>query len=261
MNIDRDTELRRLARVLHREPGQLGHLAALDGAGLMKLRTLIQNSLLEEFASLFEKIAASGKLAPDALSALLCRKVFGASITANMSYYVPADRAARMCKHFDDEFMAEIAREQIPERAKEQLEKLPVDLMRGVTRQMLGSRDYHIMGGFTDYLPEEKAMVLMEEIADPADSLRISSFAQRKDRVARLTAKMDDGEIKRLIEAAFKSPDFIREVGLVTAEMGAKDQQRMARLSDEVDPAHRARSREMAKANGLEERLQAFYAA
>ncbi|AXQ30160.1 hypothetical protein D0B54_16425 [Solimonas sp. K1W22B-7] len=261
MSIDRDTELRRLARVLHREPAQLGHLAALDGAGLMKLRTLIQNSLLEEFASLFEKIAASGKLAPDALSALLCRKVFGASITANMSYYVPPDRAARMCKHFDDEFMAEIAREQIPERAKEQLEKLPVDLMRGVTRQMLASRDYHIMGGFTDYLPEDKAMVLMEEIADPADSLRISSFAQRKDRIARLTAKMDDGQIRSLIAAAFERPEFIHEVGLVTSEMGEKDQQRMARLTDEVSKKHRATAKAVAEKSGTVEKLRAFFAA
>lgn len=261
MSIDRPTELRRLARVLHRPPEQLPHLAALDGAGLMKLRTLIQNSLLEEFSSLFEKLAASGKLAPDALSALLCRKVFGASITANMSYYVPADRAARMCKHFDDMFMADIAREQIPERAKEQLEKLPVDLMRGVTRQMLATRDYHIMGGFTDYLPEEKAMILMEEIADPSDSLRISSFAQRKDRIARLTVKMDDEQLKRLIAAAFAQPEFIQEVGLVTAEMGAKDQQRMAKLTDAVDKAHRPRAREMAQGNGTLERLQAFFAA
>jgi len=261
MKIDRATELRRLAQVLHRKPEDLGHLAALDGAGLMKLRTLIQNSLLEEFSNLFEKLAASGKLAPDALSAFLCRKIFGASITANMSYYVPADRAARMCKHFDELFMAEIAREQIPERAQEQLEKLPVDLMRGVTRQMLATRDYHIMGGFTDYLPEDKAIVLMEEIADPADHLRISSFAQRKDRIARLAVAMDDAQLKRLIAAAFTQPEFIREVGLVTAEMSAQDQQRMARLTDAVDPQHRANARQLAQADGMLGRLEAYFAA
>ncbi|HSW11987.1 MAG TPA: hypothetical protein VLI06_04060 [Solimonas sp.] len=261
MNIDRPTELRRLAQTLHRKPEELGHLGSLDGASLMSLRTLVQNALLEEFAGLFEKLAASGKLAPDALSALLCRKVFGASITANMSYYVPADRAVRMCKHFDEHFMADIAREQIPERAQDQLKNLPVDLMRGVTRQMLASRDFHIMGGFTDYLPEEKAMVLMEEIADPADSLRISSFAQRKDRIARLTVKMDDEQIKRLIAAAFTQTEFIQEVGLVTAEMDTKNQQRMARLSDAVDMAHRPRARELAQGNGQLSRLQAFFAA
>lgn len=261
MIIDRNTELRRLARVLHRNPDQLGHLAALDGGALMKLRTLVQNAFLDEFSSLFEKLAASGKLAPDALSALLCRKVFGASITANMSYYVPAERAARMCKHFDDEFMAEIAREQIPERAQEQLDKLPVELMRGVTRQMLTSRDYHIMGGFTDYLPEEKAMTLMDEIRDPADHLRISGFAQRKDRIARLAVAMDDITLKRLIAAAFASPEFIEEVGLVTAEMNAKQQQRMAKLTDQVDKGHRPRSRAIAEKSGQLARLEAFFAA
>lgn len=258
MNIDRPTELRRLAQVLHRKPDELGYLAALDGAGLMKLRTLIQNSLLEEFSALFEKLAASGKIAPDALSAFLCRKVFGASITANMSYYVPPDRAARMCKHFDEHFMADIAREQIPERAQEQLEKLPVDLMRGVTRQMLASKDFHIMGGFTDYLPEEKATILMEEIADPADNLRISCFAQRKDRIAKLAIAMDDEQLQRLITAAFTQPEFIDEVGLVTANMAPKDQQRMARLTDAVDPGHRQRARERATASGLLQ-LEAFF--
>lgn len=261
MNIDRPTELRRLARVLHRKPEDLGYLAALDGAGLMKLRTLTQASLLEEFSSLFEKLAASGKLAPDALSALLCRKIFGASITANMSYYVPPDRAVRMCRHFDEHFMADIAREQIPERAQEQLENLPVELMRGVTRQMLATRDYHIMGGFTDYMPEAKAITLMEEIADPADHLRISSFAQRKDRIARLAIAMDDEQLKRLIAAAFTQPEFIEEVGLVTAEMNAKDQQRMARLTDQVDAKHRPRARQLAQANGTLSRLEAFFAA
>ncbi len=261
MNIDRPTELRRLALVLHKSEGQLGYLDSLDGAALMKLRTQLQTSLLDRFSNLFEKLANSGKLAPDALSALLCKKVFGPSLTANMSYYVPTDRSVKMCKHFDESFMADIARNQIPERAKDQLENLPVDLMKGVTRELIKSKDYPIMGGFTDHLPEDKGQVLMKEIDDPADNIRISSFAQRKDRIARLAVSMNDTRLKQLIEAAFQSEAFIHEVGLVTAEMSADEQTRMAKLTDSLNPAHRPKAKQLAQASGIAPRMQAYFAA
>ena len=261
MSIDRPTELRRVALALHRSAEQLDYLKGLDGSALMKLRTLLQSSLLERYSHLFEKLANSGKLAPDVLSAFLCKKVFGPSITANMSYYVPTDRSVRMCKHFDESFMAEIAREQIPERAKDQLENLPVDLMKGVTREMLKSKDYAIMGGLTDYLPEDKGMVLMKEIDDPADNIRISSFAQRKDRIARLAVSMSDARLKQLITAAFESVDFTREVGLVTAEMNTQDQQRMAKLTDALNKDYRPRAKALAVAEGREAALKAYFAA
>ncbi|HVT36982.1 MAG TPA: hypothetical protein VHE37_15435 [Nevskiaceae bacterium] len=261
MNIDRDTELRRLASALHRQPGELLYLKPLDGQGLLQLRTLLQNRLLDQFSHLFEKMAASGRIAPDALSALLCRKVFGPSITANMSYYVPADRALRLCKHFDVPFMTDIAREMIPERAAELLRGLPTSLMQGVMRELLLKRDFLTMGGFTDHLPEDKALALMRQIEKPADCIRISRYAQRKDRVARLTAQMDDAQLTRLIEAAFADQEFVHEIGLVTAEMGDGDQRRMARLTDRIDRVWRKRWRDAAEANGTLDRLQAYFSA
>jgi hypothetical protein len=259
--MDRNTELRRLAQVLHKKIADLDYLSALDASALMALRRAFQNHLLQEFGKTFELLAAGGKISPDALSALLCKKVFGPALTANMSYYTPSDRAARMCKHFDAEFMAEVAREQIPERAERLLKELPIDLMRAVTRALIASKDYHVMGGFTDYLPEDTALALMTEVKSPADNLRISSFAQRKDRIARLSARMPDEQVKGFIAAAFTSPELIQEVGLVTAEMPADQQKRMAKLTDAVDPKYREQSRAIAEKAGLLEKMQPFFAA
>jgi hypothetical protein len=256
--IDRATEQRRLAQVLHRKPEELAYLKALDGDGLMKLRTLVQNSLIDQFASLFQKLANSGKIIPDAVSALLCRKVFGPALTANLSYYVPADRAARMCKHFDADFMTAIAREQIPERAKALLDGLPVDLMRQVMRKMIASKDYHIMGAFLDHLPEKKAESLMQELRDVADHLRISGFAQRKDRVARLAIGLDDDRLREMITVAFAHPEFMLDIGLVTAEMTAEQQRRMARITDGINPAFRKKARALAGQSGYADRLEAY---
>lgn len=260
MSIDRSTEIRRLAKVLHVEPPDLDYLDALDGVELQEIRQAFQNRLLEDHGETFAKMAAGGKIAPDALSAMLCRKIFGPTITANMAYYTPAEKAAKMIGHFDDEFLAEVVRQQIPEKAQDLLEKIPVDLMRGTTRTLLASQDYHIMGGFTDYMPQDKVAALMHEITDVADNLRVSSFCQHKDRIAELTMNFDDELLKKLIEAAFSSEDFIIEVGLVTAEMPAEGQQRMAKLTDQVNPEYRKRAREVAEQQGSTEALSAYFA-
>jgi hypothetical protein len=259
--IDRATEQRRLAQVLHRKPDELSYLNALDAEALAKLRTLVQNSLIDQFKNLFVKLANSGKIIPDAISAILCRKVFGPALTANMSYYVPADRAARMCRHFDADFMAAIAREQVPERAKALLDGLPVDLMRDVMRKMLATRDYHIMGAFLDHLPEKKAEALMGELSDVGDHLRISGFAQHKDRVARLALKLDDDKLRELITVAFAHAELMLDIGLVTAEMTADQQGRMAKLADAIDPGFRKKARPLAEQTGYADRLTAYFAA
>ncbi|HZP13607.1 MAG TPA: hypothetical protein VFB36_14410 [Nevskiaceae bacterium] len=257
--IDRATEQRRLAQVLHRKPDELSYLKALDADALMKLRVLLQNSFIDQFSNLFQKLANSGKIVPDAVSAILCRKVFGPALTANMSYYVPADRAARLCKHFDADFMTAIAREQVPERAKALLDGLPVELMREVMRKMVASKDYHIMGAFLDHLPEKKAETLMQELRDVADHLRISSFAQHKDRVARLALKLDDDRLKELITIAFAHAEFMLDIGLVTAEMNADQQRRMAKLTDEINPDYRRKARTLAEQSGYADRLEAYF--
>lgn len=259
--MDRSTELRRLAITLHKQPGDLGYLDHLDAAGLKNLRQRFQNRLIDEFGHVFEKMAGAGKLAPDALSAMLCKKVFGPAITANMSYFTPVEQAVKLCKHFDANFMADVAREQLPDRAEKMLNDLPVSLMKDVTRLMAEHGDFHLMGAFTDFLPEEKMRVLMEEVKDPADNLRISSFAQRKDRIASLAISLPDAKLSVFIRAAFEADELTREIVLITCEMNDKDQTRMAKLTDSLDASFRKRGLDTAKAMGMDNRLKAYAAA
>ena len=257
--MDRATELRLLARQMHKQPDDLGYLDSLDGEALHRLRSALQNRLLDEFAPTFEKMASGGKIAPDKLSAFLCKKVFGPTLTANMSYFTPPEKAAKMCRHFDTEFMAEVSRETIPERAEAMLKGLPVELMVPTTRALLENGDYHIMGGFTDYMPEDKINVLMREIQDPADNLRISSYAQRKDRIAAIATGFDDDTLTALIRAGHMKDEFVLELALTCAEMPAEQQQRMARLTDAINPEYRGKSRVLAEQAGLLDRMQAFF--
>lgn len=259
--MDRNTELRRLAQALHRSADDLAYLDKLDAVALQKLRTNFQNSLLNKFGPVFERIAGAGKLAPDSISATLCTKVFGPAITANMSYFTPMSKAVSLCKLFDADFMAEVAREQIPERAVDMLAELPVEQLKKVTAKLVEHGDFHVLGGFTDYIPEKKAIEIMEVIKDPAANLHISFYAQRKDRIAKLANMLNDQKLLELIAAAFADENLMVEVGLITAEMDDKAQVRMAKLTDKVNKTYRGIAKAKAEGLGYADRMKAYFAA
>jgi hypothetical protein len=259
--MDRPTELRRLAKLLHREAGELGYLATLDATQLMQLRRGLQETLIERFAGTFRRLASGGRLIPDALNAKLCTGIFGAALTANLSYFTPIDQAVRMAKHFDDDFLTDIARHQVPERAQELLAALPVEIMRGVTRKLLAAKEFAIMGGFTDYLPEEKAVVLINEIHRPVDRLHVSAYAQRKDRIARIMAKLDDEAVQAQITAAATEPELMSEIALTVAEMPDAEQQRLARISDKIDAKLRPALKKQVGATELAKRMAVYFSA
>lgn len=246
---DRPTEARRLARLMHRPDDGLEYLDALDADQVMQLRQLIQNALIDRFAGVFRRLAAGGKLIPDALNAKLCTGVFGPALTANLSYFTPIDQAVRLSTRFDDTFLTEVARHQIPERAQALLAALPVSVMQGVTRKLLDAGEFAIMGGFTDYLPEDKSVVLVNEIRDPADRMRVSLFSQRKDRIARIMVRLSDNDIQAQLAAVDTDSAFADEWLLLVAEMSDDTQCRMAALSDALDPALRQRLLDRASAD------------
>lgn len=258
--MDRPTELRRLARLLHRDTDALRHLDTLDAVQLMQLRRLLQESLIERFAGAFKRLAAGGRLIPDPLKAKLCTGIFGAALTANLSYFTPTDQSVRLARHFDDDFLTETARHQVPERAQALLAALPVEIMRGVARKLLAAREFAIMGGFTDYLPDDKALILIQDIAQPADRLRVSSFAQRKDRVARIMAQLTDDALAAQLAAAMAEPDLLTEIVLTVAEMPEPQQMRLADISDRIDIKLRSRLEQHVAADApTRERLQPYF--
>jgi len=115
------------------------------------------------------------------------------------------------------------------------------------------------MGAFLDHLPQDKAIELAQEIRSPEDYLRIAGFAQKKDRVAKVAASFDDEKLKNLTATAFEHAELMLDIGLVTAEMSAAEQKRVARLTDELDPEYRKKMRPLAEQAGFGERLAGYF--
>ena len=259
MRVDRQTEARRLAHVLHQPEHELDYLAPLDGVGLMQLRRHVNAMLLARFEPTFKRIAAGGKLAPDAMVAKLCTKFFGPRITANMAYYTPEARATRLGARFDAEFLTAVTRELIPEKAEPMLNHQPLDLMRPVTANLLAAREYYTMGGFVDFMPFDKLLALMDYVGDPEASLRICSFAQRKDRIAELVEHFSDLQVREFITTAHTEPQLLEEIMRIAAEMSPEMLQRQHRITQSLGEDYVARSRETAEALGLRSQLKPLF--
>lgn len=256
--IDRGVELRRLARMLNRDTTELDYLAALDGEGLQLLRRKIQDGFLKRHEDLFRKLAAMGKLMPAKLNAMFCIKFFGPTMTANMAYYTDAKLAASMATQFDATFLTDVAVEMIPERAEPMMREQSVELMRPVTRQLAERGEYHVMGAFVDFMPEDKILALMDEVQSPEANLRISTFAQRKDRIADLVGRFDDDMLSHLIRTAFEHDELVDEILTVAADMDGSQQQRCGEITRGLGHGLFARGQQRADELGLTERLTAM---
>jgi hypothetical protein len=247
--VDTKVEIRRLAALFQCDESELGYLESLGGEALMKLRVQFQDSLISDYEPVLSKLAGTTAITPAAIAVKIATRYLGPTLTSYLSYYTPVKSAAKLAEKFPSDFMIEVAKEQIPERAKEMLKDFPLELMRPVTRGLVAEQAWSTMGGFVDYLPEEKSFALMSEVPDAESNLRISSYAQNKELVAKLVAKFDDDMLIELTKASLASPELMREVCLVAEKLPAESLEQMARLRDRFSEAEQTQLYKYAREN------------
>ncbi|MDD9892824.1 MAG: hypothetical protein OXT49_04870, partial [Gammaproteobacteria bacterium] len=126
-----------------------------------------------------------------------------------------------------------------------------LELMRPVTRGLVAEKAWATMGGFVDYLPEEKSFALMSEVPDAESNLRISSYAQNKELVAKLVAKFDDDMLIELTKASLAAPELMREVCLVAEKLPDDILTRMAHLKSHFSQEQQTKLYGYAKSHGF----------
>lgn len=230
--MDIQVEIRRLAKLMHVPESELSYLEKLGAEALMKLRVQFQDSLITDYEPVLAKLASTTAITPTAIAVKIAQRYLGPTLTSYLSYFTPVKSAAKLAERFDADFMIEVSKEQIPERAKALLQDFPLDLMRPVTRGLVAEKAWATMGGFVDYLPEEKSFALMSEVPEAESNLRISSYAQNKALIAKLVTRFDDEMLLELTKASLAAPELMREVCLVAEKLPADVLARMANLRD-----------------------------
>jgi hypothetical protein len=194
-------EVMKLARILNREPEQLGYMELLAPDELRKLREQITDMLFEAHDHTLTRLAASSKLLPVGLVAMIGQHAFGPVLSARISGLLDPDRAVDIAAKLPTDFLADIAVELDPRRASDVIAGMPADRVREVTRELSRRGEYVTMGRFVGHLGDRALREAVAEI-DDATLLRTAFVLEERDRIDALADMVGEDRIAGLAEVA-----------------------------------------------------------
>ena len=120
-------EMRKLARILERDPGQLAYLEQLSLEELRSLRERVTEYLWSAHGSTLNRLAAASRLLPSAVSATISERAFGPLLSARMAGLVEPSRAVDIAGRLSPTFLADVAVELDPRRASAVIAGIPAE--------------------------------------------------------------------------------------------------------------------------------------
>lgn len=214
-DLDLLTEIEKLAHVLRITPDRIEYLKKLSLDELRSLNDSISNRLLTDSSDVWAKLAGVAKFMPNFINAQVARSLLGPNITANLTYHIDTKQAVSIASSLSIDFLAQVAENLVPARARHLIEALPMDLLVKLTRTLTRDKKFFTMGAFVDYMDREKILALSREIPDTESLLRVGLYTQNKAHVATLADGFSDEKIIDMIETAQQKDLWPSLIGLL----------------------------------------------
>lgn len=230
-------EVTKLARLLGVDDSKIDFLIAEDVATLRKLRAACTTALFSGDAKLFQRLAASTKLMPAALTAVIAKAAMGPMLCARVSGLVDAEKAVAISKHLPVPFLTAVTMELDPRSAGPMLKKMPLDIILAVSREMVARKEFVTMARFVDDLPDTAIRAVTEMLSD-ADILRVGAFVESHQRLDELIAMLSDARMRGTLRAAAGEPEPLWSWTLAIWEaVSAKTRKRLGDLALQEEAA------------------------
>jgi hypothetical protein len=194
-------EVRKLARMLGRDPEQLAYLEQLPLADLVALRDRITDVLWSSDGNTLNRLAAASKLLPTAVSAAISERAFGALLSARLAAKLEPSRAVDVAAKLSAPFLADVAGELDPRRASQVIAQMPPRQIADVTRELIAREEYVTMGRFVGHLSDEAVAAALEE-TDDRSLLRVAFVLEEKERLERLIGLLPAPRLGSIVCAA-----------------------------------------------------------
>lgn len=168
--VDAETraEVLKLARLLHRDPGELAYLEQVPPRDLRALRDQITDHLFTAQEGALRRLVAASKLLPVGLVASLGQNTFGPMLSARIAGLLDPGRAVEIAERMPPEFLAEVAIELDPRRASAVIAGIPADQIGAITAELARRQEYVTMGRFVGHLGDEALGSALAELDDNA---------------------------------------------------------------------------------------------
>jgi hypothetical protein len=194
-------EIIKLARLLGTPADQLGYLERAAPEDLRALREQATDRLFEGDQDRLHKLALASRVLPATIGATIARWALGALLSARVTGLLVPSKAVAIAAHLPASFLADIAVELDPRRAREVIERMPAWQVGEVAAELARRNEHVAMGRFVGYLGDEALTASMEQI-DDAGLLRIAFVMVGKDRLDHVLSLLPEGRLAGVMHAA-----------------------------------------------------------
>jgi hypothetical protein len=194
-------EIIKLARLLGTPADQLGYLEAAAPEDLRALREQATDRLFEGDQDRLHKLALASRILPATIGSTIARWALGALLSARVTGLLVPSKAVAIAAHLPASFLADIAVELDPRRAREVIERMPAWQVGEVAAELSRRNEHVAMGRFVGYLGDDALIASMEQI-DDAGLLRIAFVMEGKDRLDHVLSLLPEARLAGVMHAA-----------------------------------------------------------
>ncbi len=182
---------------------------------------------------IWKRLTGVAKFFPNYMNAKISETVMGPLIAANMSYYMPEKDAIAIMKYMSIPFLASVSEYMTPEKAKHLINQIPMDILKKVTKELLQNNKYLTAAGFVDVSDINRLVELSKIIYNEEDLIRISTFVENKNYIAKIVEKFSDERLNKIITVAYQL-DIQVEVLTVFTHLSTKEVQRVLKIINQL---------------------------
>jgi hypothetical protein len=195
-------EIQKLSRLLGAAEGKLDFLHKMELEGIRRLREQATAQIFKSDQAKLQKVAASARLLPAPLIAVIAQKVFGPLLCARTAGLFPVARAIDVAKRLETGFLADVCMELDPRRAREVVAGMPVPQVVEIARELAKREEFVTMGRFVDCLSEPALRAVIADLRSDEVLLRIGFFVEDKRRLGLILSWLPRERLRRLVKAA-----------------------------------------------------------
>ncbi len=194
-------EIAKLARLLGTSPDELAYLEKVAPDDVRRFREQLTDALFDRDSARFGRLAAPSRVIPASVAATVGERALGPMLCARLTGLIDPDKAVAIAKHLNAPFLAEVAIEIDPRRAKDVIARVPPDLVASVAHELADRDETVTMGRFVGYLSDEALMAAIAAMDDLV-LLQTAFVMEGKDRLDRLLALLSPERLHGLTKAA-----------------------------------------------------------
>jgi len=230
-------EILKLARLLRVEPEELAYLEQVPGSDLGQLREQVADMLFSAHNQMLDKLAASSRLLPVALVALITERAFGPVLAARMAGVLEPPRAVAVAARLPTAFLADTARQLDPRRTRAIIAGIPAERIEEIARVLAEHQDFVTMGQAVGQLSSEALRASLSALDDEM-LLRTAFVMDDKDRLPELAELLGHERLIGMIDVAERAGLEDEAIDLIAHLDDAQQTDLLAALRERDQQAH-----------------------